>query len=136
MLAQNPDTAGFGLADTQGNLLLTSSNLRKSNFPNLKDKPETAASFRKALSKDGMILGRTDHMKAADRWLIPARFRLTDENHNAIAVMTTSFNYNAENSSWNDKDLPESVILAIIRKDGEQFYRQYISGIEKSDYYF
>ena len=133
-LNKNPKLAGFGLADTEGNLVLTSSNLDRQSLPNLLKKPETAKSFREALSANSMVLGRTYFLPAAGVWLMPARFRLTDKLGNTTAVMTTGFTINAENSLFNLQSLPESMSLLIVRKDENNYYRQYISDVSEADY--
>ena len=133
-LDQNPKLAGFGLADTDGNLVLTSSNLDRQSLPNLLEKPQTAKSFREALSTNNMVLGRTYYLPAAGVWLIPVRFRLKDRFGNTTAVMTTGFTINSEKSLFNVENLPESMNLLIARQDKDQFYRQFISGIKETDY--
>jgi len=133
-LEKNPKLAGFGLADVNGNLVLTSANLDQETLPNLLKKPETARSFRQALTSDSMVLGRTYYLPAAGVWLMPARFRLTDEFGNTTAVMTTGFTINSKESLFNVENLPEYMTLMIARQDKDQFFRQYISGISEPEH--
>lgn len=133
-LEQNPKLAGFGLADTEGNLVLTSANLDRKALPNLLEKPETARSFRQALASDDMILGRSYYLPAAGNWLIPARFSLKDKLGKTVAVMTTGFSLYEEDSLFNIKSLPKSMNLLIARQDNNNYYRQYISGVSETDY--
>ncbi|MEJ2212782.1 MAG: EAL domain-containing protein [Gammaproteobacteria bacterium] len=133
MLIQNPGLVGFGLTDIKGNYILISSNLETMALPNLLKQPESAASFKKTLASNNMVMGRTYFFKPSGNWVIPARLRVTDEHGNAIAVMTTAFIYNSEHSPWNDVVLPKSVRLLIAKQDGEKFYRQYLSGISVND---
>jgi hypothetical protein len=58
-LKKNHKPAGFGLADIDGNLVLTSANLDRQSLPNLLEKPETAKSFREALTS--MTLAQAIH---------------------------------------------------------------------------
>ncbi|MBT8439606.1 MAG: PDC sensor domain-containing protein, partial [Gammaproteobacteria bacterium] len=126
-LEKNPKLAGFGLADIDGNLVLTSDNLDRQSLPNLLEKPETAKSFREALRTNNMVLGRTYFLPAAGMWLMPARFRLTDKFGNTTAVMTTGFTLNAQNSLFNIQSVPDSMHLVIARQEDNNYYRQYIS---------
>lgn len=133
MLEQNPGLIGFGFTDVKGNYIYISSNLETMQLPNLLEQPASAISFRKTLNNDGMILGRTYFFKPGGKWVIPARLRLTDENGSPAAVMTTAFVYDAEESPWNNSNIPESVTLAIIKQEAGQYYIQYRSGIAKTE---
>jgi len=133
-LERNPKLAGFGLADVDGNLVSTSANLDRDKLPNLLEKAETAKSFRQALASDSMVLGRTYYLPAAGVWLMPARFRLTDNFGNTTAVMTTGFTINSQESLFNVENLPEYMSLLIVRQDKDQFFRQFISGLSEDEY--
>ena len=131
-LAANQELAGFGLSDIAGELLLTSSNINRSKVPNLLEQPQTRTSFIKALKKDKLVLGRTLHVKALDQWLIPIRYRLTDDKDKVLGVMASAFQLNSKHNIWSNYHFTENQIkLSIIRKD---MYRQYASNIPISKY--
>lgn len=131
---QNPDLVGFGLANLDGDLVTTSFNVPRAKLPNLLAKPETSRSFRQALKSPAMVLGRTYFLPAAGQWVIPARYRITDDIGNLRAVMTTGFVIDTPNSPWNARNLPASSRLIVARKENGKYYRLYMSGIPKDAY--
>ncbi|MGD2119621.1 MAG: EAL domain-containing protein [Chromatiales bacterium] len=128
----NPGLVGFGVIDVEGHLMLTSHNIDRSILPNLLDKPETAETLRKALQTDGMVLGRTYYMKALKQWLIPARYRITDESGKPVAVMSTGFSVNSDSNPWNRESMPENVRLLVVGDD--KLYPRFVSGISPKEY--
>jgi len=131
LLENNPELAGFGLADPSGQLVLTSFNIDRQKLPNLLKKKETAVSFRQALETNAMVVGRTYYMQALGEWVIPARYRITNHEDEVVAVMTTGFKLGSNHSLWSGSNLPDHVRLAVIRSD---FYWQYNSMPKESDF--
>jgi diguanylate cyclase (GGDEF)-like protein len=127
LLRKNPDLAGIGLADPSGQLIITSFNIDRENLPNLLTTPETRASFKRAMAIDAMVIGRTYFMKALQTWVIPLRYRITDEQGEVLAVMTTGLKLNSTDSIWSGDNLPEHVQLSVIRPG---YYRQYTLNID------
>ena len=131
LLQKNPELAGFGLANTSGQLIVTSFNIDRNRLPNLLSSPESNKTFIQALNSDYMVMGRTYYMKALREWVIPLRYRITRSDGTIAAVMTTGYKIDTPKSIWSDKSVPKNMRTIIIRKD---LYLQYISGIKKSDY--
>ncbi len=124
LLSSNPELAGFGLADTSGQLILTSFNISDDRLPNLLKNKHSASTFKEALKSDNMIIGHTYFMQALNQWVIPLRVRITDNKGNVFAVMTTGLKVDDINSPWNKHNLPKNTDLSIIRED---FFRVYSS---------
>jgi len=131
ILLNNPELAGIGLADPSGQLLITSFNIDRNKLPNLLNNPNTADSFKKALISDGMVMGRTYFMKAMNKWVIPLRYRITDNSGKVIVVMTTGLKLDYEKNLWSTSYLQEDVQLLVYKDD---FFRQYVSNINLKDY--
>ena len=131
LLRGNPDLAGIGLADTDGQLVLTSFNIDRDKLPNLMNTPETTATFKQALNADHMVIGRTYYMPALRDWVIPLRYRIMDEWGKVSAVMTTGIKLESSDSLWSGNNLPEHVKLTIVRSD---YYRQYSLHQDQMDY--
>lgn len=123
VLSNNPDLAGFGLARPSGELTVTSFKLDPNKNFNLLKRPETTASFHKALQSEQMILGRTYYMPIVKQWLIPLRLRITGPNGDIIAVMTSGLKMWADQSLWSSYQLPDYMRFFVVRND---FYRQYV----------
>lgn len=124
LLKGNPELAGVGLANPQGQLVLTSFNIDRSRLPNLLKNPESAKSFKQTLESNSMVVGRTYFMKALNEWVIPVRYSIRDESEKVIAVMTTGIKLDSAKSLWTSTGLPDHIFVSIVRDD---FYRQYIS---------
>lgn len=131
LLEKSPELAGFGLASPSGQLYLTSFNLDRKLLPNLLKSPKTAESFKQAMNSNRMVMGRTYYMKALKQWIIPIRYRITNNKGNVVAVMTTGLKFNTTKSIWSNKSLPKDMGTIIIRKD---LYPQYVSNANISDY--
>lgn len=131
LLNKSPELAGFGLANPDGQLFLTSFNIDRSRLPNLLKSSKTADSFKQALVSDSMVMGRTYYMKALKQWVIPMRYAIKNDKGDVVAVMATGLKFDTTKSIWSNKNLPKDMETIIIRKD---LYPQYISNIKKSDY--
>jgi len=95
LLILDSPIAAFGLAKPNGELYVTSSNLKDiKKLPNLLEKKETKESFKYALDKDYMVVGRTYYHKVLESLVIPIRKAIKDKSGNTIAVMTAGINVN------------------------------------------
>lgn len=89
MLDAKPELAGFGLTDTNGNFIATSSNINTSNLPNLKTNPNSQLEFQQTIQKNRLVVGKTNFFKPVNSWVIPLRKTLRDNEGKTVAVMTT-----------------------------------------------
>ena len=135
LLEKNPELVGFGLADTEGDLLLTSSNIDRDRVPNLRRAPETAATFEQALAARRMVIGRTYYMAAVKRWIIPMRYALRDGDGRAVAVMATGLALESEGSLWSRRSMPQHIEFVVIRGDGYRQYGSHVPASERDRYY-
>ncbi len=87
ILQLNPSLAGFGIFNTNGEAILTSSNLDISKAPRLMDNPLTKDDFIAALQTNRMVIGKTYYVKAIDALVIPIRKRITNANGDVVAVL-------------------------------------------------
>lgn len=95
ILNLNPTIVAFGLAKPNGQLYVTSSNLKNiKNLPNLAQKKETKDSFNYSLQKDNMVIGRTYYHHTLKTLIIPIRKVIKDNNDKVIAIMTAGINVN------------------------------------------
>ncbi len=93
LLKLNSPIIAFGLAKPDGQLYVTSSNLKNiKKLPNLLKKPETTKSFRYALNEDKMVIGRTYFHNTLNTLIIPIRKAIKGKDQKTIAVMTAGIN--------------------------------------------
>ena len=135
LLRRNPELAGFGLADPQGRLVLTSFNIDTERLPNLRTDPHTADTFRRTLQSDRMIIGRTYFMPALGEWVIPLRYALRDEAGRVRAVMTTGLRLDSSSSIWSQHIVPDHIRFAVVRRDMFRQYASYVGPQEREQYY-
>ncbi|WP_135622082.1 PDC sensor domain-containing protein [Solemya pervernicosa gill symbiont] len=128
LLSENPVFVAYGLANPQGELILTSSNLSQKQLPNLLQFEKSAESFRAALNSRGVTLGRTYLFKPLNEWIIPLRYAVRDQAGEVVAVMTTGISLDGENNPWKIDGLPESVYINIIKDANAagEYYPQFI----------
>lgn len=103
LLSLNSSIDAFGLADIDGQLYLTSSNLKDvKQLPNLLQKVETKDSFNESLEKKEMIIGRTYFHNTLKTLVIPIRKAVKNEKGENLAVMTAGINVNKSFDIVND----------------------------------
>ena len=134
-LQRNPELAGFGLADPQGRLVLTSFNIDPEKRPNLATNPHTAETFRKTLDAHRMIIGRTYFMPALEEWVIPLRYALRDREGKVRAVMTTGLRLESSQGIWSQRTVPEYIRFVVVRQDLYPQYSTYVTPAERERYY-
>jgi len=87
-LGISPVVAGYGLASTDGNLLIVNSLFDQDALPNLLEQTGTRDSFLEALASEGMVIGRPYRMPALNDWVIPVRKAIRDSTGEIRGVMT------------------------------------------------
>jgi len=132
ILLKNPSLAGFAFLDKDANFLVTSSNVKVEAGTNLIQNESLKYYFEETLKSEHMVIGETNFFKPIQRWVIPMRKALRDENNAIVGVMTTGF-LNQKNQNFIDElQLLERYSIVIIKdKNGQgEFYRQYASGFD------
>jgi diguanylate cyclase (GGDEF)-like protein len=88
ILQQNNSLLAFGLANMEGDIVVSSSNLDLDRMPNLKKLENSRKSFDKAIQTERMVLGRTYFLTALDDVVIPIRKGIRGEDNQVIGIMT------------------------------------------------
>lgn len=88
ILQQNSSLLAFGLANLDGDIVVSSSNLDLDRMPNLKELENSRKSFDKAMQMERMVIGRTYFLAALDDLVIPIRKSIRGEDNQVIGVMT------------------------------------------------
>ncbi len=126
----NPALAGFGLARNDGQLVLVSSVESGSELPNLLTQAESAKSFEAVLKTGQMQTGRTYYMKLLNRWVIPIRVAIKDNNGAIPLVMAAGIDIDAEVTTWNALYLPKDFEVRVLRSGG---YWQFVKPLSDED---
>jgi diguanylate cyclase len=135
-LAINPSLLGFGLLSPEGTYLAVSRNLNPTKMPMMLTDAVIEESFKKALSSNEMVLGRTYFLKPLNSWVIPLRKSLRNSKGEVVAVMTTGIKLHTKYGFLEDLALKTSKTLFIIKDldDSNVSYRQYYSKAEEKNY--
>jgi len=99
-LKQNHLSAGIWIFSKQGDLLVTSSNLKKQQITNLLTHTNTRTWFRETLASTQMVIGRAYFLSSLDRWILPLRKKIVDSSGNTIAVISTGLDLAVLQSEW------------------------------------
>jgi diguanylate cyclase (GGDEF)-like protein len=129
LLKQNPYLVSFGLADVNGNILLSNSKIKLKHKKNLLTDAVTSHDFKKSLSSENMVVARTYYFKTIKEWIIPLRKAIRDENGNVIGVVIAGIK-NSKNSNYLDTlELSKNITLEITKDfdDNNKIFRQYYS---------
>ncbi len=130
MLRLNPSMAGFGLARTDGQMVLISHVPPGVPLPNLLHNPNADSSFGLALENEGMVTGRTYYQPLLNSWIVPLRIAIRDANNTASMVMASGLDMDSPTTTWNVLKPEPGTTLRILRKDG---YWQYMSPLAVKD---
>ncbi|WP_199244005.1 putative bifunctional diguanylate cyclase/phosphodiesterase [Bacterioplanes sanyensis] len=130
LLQVNPVLVGFGLVGPDGEFMQVSSNVLSDNLHNLLQHSETRDSFLRALHSRHMVLGRTYFMPSLQRWIIPLRKALRDDQGNVIAVMTSGINLSEASELFQKQIRPHDTVRLVRSQDN---YLQYTAGIDASE---
>jgi len=113
-----PFFAGFGLADSMGNLKVISNNMDPSLLPNLLEQSESQESFKQTLKSDVMVIGHTYFFKPLNQWVIPIRKAIRDANGSVVAVMNAGIKLNTKKGFFNgDMLIDDEHIINFVRSD-------------------
>lgn len=126
---QHPELLGFGLADLEGNLLVSLGSDEQRSRTNMKQTPGNANLFELALKSERMVIGRTYFLASVNSWVIPLNLRLVNENAELTGVISTAFVLDSPHSFWSNTNKNFSHIdIVFVRKD---LYRQSVSNAGK-----
>lgn len=113
---------GFGLARTDGQLVLVSTLPEGTRLPNLMTHPDTRASFEKTVSTRRFVIGRPYLMEQLGQWVIPIRTPIIDSAGKIVAVMTAGYNLQSDSVAWANMKLPDGLHLLILRDDAHGLF--------------
>lgn len=135
-LETNPSLAGFGIARKDGQLISVSYIPQNYTLPNLLEEKKSRDTFLKALKFKKMVIGRTYYMELLDKWIIPLRSPILDENGDVAFVLTTGIDLSMQQSSWNAKGFPQHIGVAIIRDDNYFTYLSDVPQEKREEWYY
>ncbi|HQS99285.1 MAG TPA: EAL domain-containing protein [Thiobacillus sp.] len=126
----DPGMAGFGLARTDGQLLLISGLPPGTPLPNLLRQAETHDSFLKCLQTRKLEIGRPYFMQLLKQWVIPVRVPILGAHGEPVAVMTAGYPIAGGHSLLAHASLPPRTTTVLLRDDG---YVQYFHPLPAGD---
>jgi diguanylate cyclase (GGDEF)-like protein len=135
VLRDNPELAGIGIADPQGRIFLSSSNLNTSNLPNLLQKQETKESFKRALNSDSLVMGRTYFLNEFKDWIVPIRYRLLNKNREVIAVFTSGIKVKGNYSPWQNANIEDTLRISVIDSNYHYQFASFIKHDQLENFY-
>ena len=135
IIKQNSYLIAFGLADVNGNILISSSNVKNISKKNLLRDKHTRTDFKKSLLTDKMIIGRTYFFKNVNSWIIPLRKLIKDKNGNILGVVIAGLK-NSKNSNYlDDLEFSKDKAVVIIQDNkSENSYRLYSSNYDNHSF--
>jgi diguanylate cyclase (GGDEF)-like protein len=124
MLEMNPNLAGFGVAGTDGRLLLVTTVKKGAPLPNLLDMESSRQSFKAVLESGTMKLGRTLYMKVLGKWVVPLRVPIYRKDGTIAFVMITGIDVQGTKNIWQPRNLPENFSALLVN---DEFYFIFVS---------
>lgn len=133
MLKDNPYIVTLGLADKNGQLLVSSSNVAKQDI-NFIESDNTSYDFKNSLNSSHMVVSKTYYFDAIGEWIIPLRKTLRDDDGNILGVIVAGMK-NSKNTNYLDTlELSQDKVVIILKdfNDKEEMYRLYYSKQDSS----
>jgi diguanylate cyclase (GGDEF)-like protein len=116
LLRDNSYLISLGLADANGNVLISSSNVKLQNNLNFLESEVTAEGFKEALSSENMVISRAYYFDVVKEWIIPLRKAIRDSYGNVLGVVVAGIK-NSKNSNYLDELKLSKDKVLIISKD-------------------
>ena len=113
LLQNNPVFVAYGLANPEGNLIITSTNHQGTPIPNLLNNPQTRSTFKKALNSYDLTIGRTYFFKPLAEWIVPLRYAVRDSENRVVMVITSAFKLDGEYNPWSTELLKDEIDIHI-----------------------
>ncbi len=140
LLKNNKYFAVLGIADIDGNILLSSSNVNLSNKKIFLKKKTTSYDFKRALSSDEMVIGETYFFRNINEWIIPLIKLIKDSDGNILGVAIAGLKNEINTNYIDNIALSKNKTILIVKdfNDKKELYRQYYSntkGISNEDLY-
>jgi diguanylate cyclase (GGDEF)-like protein/PAS domain S-box-containing protein len=120
----DPGMAGFGLARTDGQLLLVSGIPPGKPLPNLALRAESRDSFREVLGARHLKTGRPYFFHSLGQWVVPIRTTLFDPAGTPQAVMAAGYHIKNASTAWVNTELPRHIQIILTRDDGYSIFAQ------------
>lgn len=87
------DLLAFGLADTNGQLLVFTGAQPNEKLPNLTDSEDSRRSFLETQSAKGLVIGEVYFFDNLNDWILPIRVPIRDQIDSLIAINTSGIPY-------------------------------------------
>ncbi|WP_133116058.1 EAL domain-containing protein [Malaciobacter molluscorum] len=104
MIKLNPSIIVSGISTPNGDIYISSTNDKKLELDNLKEKKETKETFIRTLNSKKMVIGRSYYVKLFDKVMIPMRKAIRDKNGKVISVITIGVDVNKILSLLSDNE--------------------------------
>ncbi|WP_128998514.1 EAL domain-containing protein [Malaciobacter molluscorum] len=104
MIKLNPSIIVSGISSPNGDIYISSTNDKKLELYNLKEKKETKETFIRTLNSKKMVIGRSYYVKLFDKVMIPMRKAIRDKNGKVISVITIGVDVNKILSLLSDNE--------------------------------
>jgi len=117
LIRLNPELIAFGLARSDGQLVIVSGIQKNALLPNLLTQPQSTKTFKAVLATEKMLLGRTYYMRLLQNWLIPIRMAVKDEKGGVPLVVTAGIGISKSSVFWKNIKLPEGFQAGLLRPD-------------------
>ncbi|EHP31095.1 diguanylate cyclase/phosphodiesterase (GGDEF & EAL domains) with PAS/PAC sensor(s) [Sulfurimonas gotlandica GD1] len=130
LLKQNQYLVSFGLADVNGNILISNSQVKLKHKKNLLTDKITSYDFKRSLTSNNMVVARTYYFKTIKEWIIPLRKAIRDKNGNVIGVVIAGIKNNKNSNYLDGLKLSKDNVVLIIKDfdDENNVYRLYSGG--------
>ncbi|WP_180236512.1 bifunctional diguanylate cyclase/phosphodiesterase [Marinicella litoralis] len=127
LLDHNQALVGMTVANPQGDIILSSSNIDKEEFSNLLEQEETQLSFIQAMNSDALVMGRTYFSTEYNDWIVPINYRILNKNKEVVAVLSNGIKVKGNHSPWQNNNEDSALRVSVMDSN---YYFQFASFVE------
>jgi len=112
ILSKNPLLMGFALFSPNGDTKSVSHSLKNVLIPNLLSNIKSHESFKRTLAQDKMTIGRPYYMAPLNKWGLPIRKRIINNEGQVTGVISATLDLEALSLQWHDNGSAMRVLQA------------------------
>lgn len=115
---KHPDLGGVALILPNGDLLAGTLCGKNGKHINVLENPSWREDFDHSLKASGLSINRPQICSATNSWIIPFRYTVRNAEGKVLYILQTVFFLENQKNLWANLNLPDGVVIALLREDG------------------
>ena len=104
-------------------------------FPNLLQYKNTQQWFQETLNTNSMVIGRAYLLQSINKWILPIRKKIIDNNGKIVAVISTGIDLTMLHKQWREENNHQNTIQATLNNGAFRILRTNLTTEQYPHYY-